>query len=58
MLSPTIITIASLRVITYDLPGTRTTKKGETIDKNNTLIIIKTITRTIITITPSQSYCL
>jgi hypothetical protein len=40
MLSPATITISSLRVITCDLPETRTTK-GKKIDNNNALIITK-----------------
>jgi hypothetical protein len=56
MLSLATVTIASLRVIARDLPGTRTTK-GKIVDKNNNLII-KTRMRIINTIAPSQSYCL
>jgi hypothetical protein len=51
MLPPATVTIAPLKVITYDLSGTRTTK-GKIVDKNNTLII-KTRMRTIITVAPS-----
>jgi hypothetical protein len=42
MLPPATVTIASLRVITCDLPERRTTK-GKIVDKNNTLIIIKIV---------------
>jgi hypothetical protein len=56
MLPPTTVTIGLLIVITYDLPRKRPTTR-EKIDKNNILIIIiKTITRKISTVAPSQRY--
>jgi hypothetical protein len=49
MLSSATVTIASLRVITCDLPRTRTTREKQWTRIVLFIIIIKTIVRTIIT---------